>query len=433
MAMKDEYDLIIVGGRPAGASLAARLGAAGHRVLLLERARFPSLPAVPSSPALYPSGMHMLDDLGIPEADYAAATVQMDRLKIQFSDRFAAPFAVPELWGRSYVCALDRQIFDEVLWRNLERFDSVERREGFAVTDLLRDESGRVVGVVGREGSGGVVEELRARCIVGADGRFSLVARKAGAPITEAEDRFCSTVYFATWDGVTLPEARCGFLFASGRGLDVLLLPLPGGRLQVNTHHRADRAVIDGDAQGYYRRMLAAVPGVEDFLRGGSQRDDLVGIKRIGNGYRQSGGDGWLLVGDAVHYKDPADGQGIYDALLETKLLAEILDPWLKGASGHDWARVVDDWKRALLEATRPMYLETVARLQRELYDEPPEFAVKTLVRWTMTDPAYQEQFMRYLSRDISPTGWNSPKLMIGALARGLWRDITGRSRASAR
>ncbi|MCA9698514.1 MAG: hypothetical protein KC431_13380, partial [Myxococcales bacterium] len=65
--------------------------------------------------------------------------------------------------------------------------------------------------------------------------------------------------------------------------------------------------------------------------------------------------------------------------------------------------------------------------LQRELYDEPPEFAVKTLVRWTMTDPAYQEQFMRYLSRDISPTGWNSPKLMIGALARGLWRDITGR------
>ncbi|MBC8098595.1 MAG: FAD-dependent monooxygenase, partial [Armatimonadetes bacterium] len=41
-----DYDVIIVGGRPAGSTLAARLGQYGLRVLLLERGTFPSLPAV---------------------------------------------------------------------------------------------------------------------------------------------------------------------------------------------------------------------------------------------------------------------------------------------------------------------------------------------------------------------------------------------------
>ena len=64
------YDVIIVGGRPAGATLAARLGRQGLRVLLLERATFPSAPAA-SCPVIYPATMRLLDEIGADEREYA--------------------------------------------------------------------------------------------------------------------------------------------------------------------------------------------------------------------------------------------------------------------------------------------------------------------------------------------------------------------------
>ncbi|HEU4758513.1 MAG TPA: FAD-dependent monooxygenase, partial [Dehalococcoidia bacterium] len=71
MSETTQYDVVIVGGRPAGATLAARLGARGHSVLVLDRAAFPSAPAVPSSPTVHPGGMRLLDELGIEERRYA--------------------------------------------------------------------------------------------------------------------------------------------------------------------------------------------------------------------------------------------------------------------------------------------------------------------------------------------------------------------------
>ena len=66
--MKDfdaHYDVAIIGGRPSGASLGARLGARGLRVLVVDRAELPSLPAVPSCPTIHPGAMRLLDELGI--------------------------------------------------------------------------------------------------------------------------------------------------------------------------------------------------------------------------------------------------------------------------------------------------------------------------------------------------------------------------------
>ena len=73
-----DWDVIIVGGRAAGSTLAARLGRSGLRVLLLERAAFPSLPAV-SSPIIYASTMQMLDEIGANEQEYARNTPRIRR------------------------------------------------------------------------------------------------------------------------------------------------------------------------------------------------------------------------------------------------------------------------------------------------------------------------------------------------------------------
>jgi len=149
-----------------------------------------------------------------------------------------------------------------------------------------------------------------------------------------------------------------------------------------------------------------------------------VGIKKIGNGYRRASGPGWVLSGDAYHYKDPVDGQGIYDALLETKLLDRALAPWLSGS--RSWDDAMATYTREAREATHAMFMTTVGRLKRELYEEPPLPVIKTLLRWTLTDPGYQETFLRVLSRDYPPERLASKRMMGTAVARGIKRDIQG-------
>ena len=420
--MTQPYDVVIVGGRPAGASLAARLGARGYSVLVLDRVGFPSLPGVPSSPTVHPGTMRLLDELGLEESSYSDPAGRIDHFTLDFHPWFSATMKVPPMFGRSYLYGIDRRQFDGALWKHLERFPSVTRREGFPINGVLRDADGRVAGVVG--GPGGGEERIAARCVVGADGRWSRVAREVGAEVVEEDAVHVSTVHYADWKGMgpVSPGWSTGHICTTGRGVDVLMLPAPGGLVTVNTHIRADR--VDGrkDPAAHYADTIRSMPVVTRRLAGAEQVTPLSGIRRIANGYRKASGPGWVLVGDALHFKDPVDGQGIYDALVESKVLDEALAGWLSGKQG--WDEAMAFYARRVMEETHPMFVATVNRLRRELYDEPPVPVIRTLIRWAMTDLEYQERFMKFLGRAIAPERAITPGLMARAAVRGLGRDV---------
>ena len=218
-------------------------------------------------------------------------------------------------------------------------------------------------------------------------------------------------------DGGGRAVPRAIHILATGKGIDVLSIPFPGGKVNINTHERADRVNIRGDAQGYYSSALERYASVAKRLENAKQVDEVVGIKKVGNGYRQASGKGWVLVGDALHYKDPVDGQGIYDALVCTKALDVALAGYLNEGRGFESA--MSDYERAARAATEDMFIATTDRLKQELYDEPPVPVIKTLIRWMLTDSRYQERFLRFLSRDIPPKGWLSKGLMLGCAVRG--------------
>ena len=418
-----DFEVVIVGGRPAGASLAARLGARGVRVLVIDKAELHSPPAVPSCPVVYPSAMSLLDEIGLDEGAYADVSSRIRRLTVQFDTYFEAGFNVPMLFGRDYVYGINRARFDHVLWAHLERYPSVTARRGFAFVDLVRDADGQVIGIEGQEGDG-PKETIRARCVVGADGRFSLVARRAGAKVTEDFTNHTSTAYFADWEGMRFNGGgdRPAQIYSTGRGTNVLFFPMPDGRVSVCAHVRSDRAHVDGDAEGFYKGVLQRHDWVQGRLAGARRVGPLAGLKRIGNRYVEAGGPGWALVGDAVHQKDPIDGQGIYDALLEAKALDEELAPFLAGE--RSYAAFVAAYSRRVHEETRPMFLATMDRLKTELYEEPPKLVIRTLIRWMLTDPEYQNRFMRFLGRDLPPDTWMTPALVRACVARGVVRDV---------
>jgi 2-polyprenyl-6-methoxyphenol hydroxylase-like FAD-dependent oxidoreductase len=419
------YDVIIVGGRPAGASLAARLGARGFSVLVVDKASFPSQPEVPSCPIMYQASMRLLDEIGITEDRYAASATRVTTGVLGVEGIFQAVMHVPEMFGRSYICGFDRAAFDEVLWRHLAKYPSVSTREQFTVSELVRGEAGRVVGIEGSE-RGGPKETFGATlCVVGADGRHSFVARKVGAPIVEDCSERTSTIHFAQWEDLAPCDAAPDpvvQLISNGRGKNILFFPSMNGRVGISTHVRTDRADTKGDAQNYYLSLLRSFPTVLRRLEGARQVGPLLGIRRIANRYLAHGGPGWVLVGDALHHKDPVDGQGIYDALIEAKRLAEILTQVRDRAL--PWTQALADYQRAVAQETGGMFQESMKRLERELYSEFPTPVIRTLLRWLMQDPEYQRRFLYFLGRVIPPENWLTPSLALGAMARGAKRDL---------
>ncbi len=223
-----------------------------------------------------------------------------------------------------------------------------ELREAFTVDEVLF-EDGRVTGIGGHARGGRPVPE-RARVVIGADGRHSLVAKAVGAaryherPALEAG-------YYAYWSGL------------DKEGFEVFIRP---GRAwaAVPTHDdltcvvvgwpRAEFAANRVDIEGNYHRSVALSPGFAARLEAATRETRFVGTGDLPNWFRTPYGPGWALVGDAGYHKDPCTAQGISDAFRDAEALAGALDDALAGRQPFEHA--LGRYQRERDEAALPMF-----------------------------------------------------------------------------
>ena len=144
----------------------------------------------------------------------------------------------------------------------------------------------------------------------------------------------------------------------------------------------------------------------------------------MGNMFRQPAGSGWVLTGDAYHQKDSIDAQGIYDALLMSKFLAEELIAWKQRDKA--WETAMADYESRSYADLKPIFDGTMGRVQREIYDIPPEFVAKNVLRWVLTSKQYQHGFSQMLIRQYEPKKLLSPPAMLKMVGTGLGNDIKG-------
>lgn len=331
------YDAIVVGGRVAGATAAALLGDRGLQVLLVERVRFPS--ATISTHFFRGAGLvAVLDRLGILEGVLSLGCPPFRR-EWGFGFGTAGPEETrPQEPGDiGFGLSVRRAPLDHLLLARAARSPGVEVAQPAVVRGILRDGE-RVVGV--QLTGDGWTCETRARIVIGADGRHSLVARAVGAR-TEREGEAHRTLYYryvSDWVGpdgcppdaaeFSLNGNEMAYVFPCDDGLTCLGISAP----------RKAFGQFRADPAGELERRLAGHPGLAARLERAVRLGRAAGGPPERSWLRSPAGPGWALVGDAGAHQDPWTGEGMDNAAVSAVHVADAIGDWLCGETGEEVA-----------------------------------------------------------------------------------------------
>jgi flavin-dependent dehydrogenase len=388
-----DYDVIVVGARCAGSPTAMLLAQRGYRVLVVDRASFPS--DTFSTHLLHAPAVAALRHWGLLDEVLASGCPPIERYSVDFG-----PFTIggtpPPVDGSSAAYAPRRTVLDQVLVNGADRAGA-EIRERFSVDEILV-EDGTVTGIRGRGPDGRPVRE-RARVVIGADGRNSRVARAVQAERYH-EKPMLMWPYYSYWSGLptdgfeTIVRPDRGWAAApTNDGLTMLVVGWP----------IAEASAYRADVEANYLRTLELEPAFAERVRGATREAPFAGGASP-NFFRRPYGPGWALVGDAGYMKDPITAQGIADAFRDAELCAGALDRYLSG--DRPYAQAMAAYQQARDLKVLPIY-ELTAQLAT-LAPPPPELQ-QVLGAIHGNQPA-MDQFLGVSAGIVSPTEFFSPE-----------------------
>jgi len=302
------YDAVVIGGGPSGAIAAQELAEAGHSVLLMERGGR----IKPCGGAVPP---RLLEDFDI-DTDQLVARARSARM-IAPSGR-AVDMPVGEI---GYVGMVDRDRFDEYL-RERARASGAERLTA-TFEKIERDDEAHPL-VTFRRQRGGAIERVRARCVIGADGARSAVAKQC---LPNAERVKCVFAYHEIikspeHDSEAFDAARCDVFYQGRLSPDFYAWVFPHGDTASIGVGSANKGFSLRGAVSQMRRDLD-LERCETVRREGAPIP-LKPLKRWDNGADV------IVAGDAAGIVAPASGEGIYYAMVGGQLSAQAVSEMLR-------------------------------------------------------------------------------------------------------
>lgn len=315
----------------------------GHRVLVVDRATFPS--DTVSTHIVHPPGVASLRDWGLLDGLVASGCPAIHTYAFDLGPIVLA--GAPGTDASPVAYAPRRTVLDKLLV-DAAAAAGAEVREGFTVSEV-RTEDGRVTGIRGHGRDGRTLTE-RARVVVGADGWRSVVAA-AVTPEAYHEKPRLLAMYYSYWSGLPM-SGRFETYLRPNRGIaawptnDDLTVVIAGWPY-------AEFGANKANVEEAFLRTLSLAPTFAERVAAGTRAERFAGMATP-NGFRHSWGPGWALVGDAGYIKDPITGQGIQDAFRDATLCAAALDAALSGARGYDEAMA--DYEQGRDEHALPLY-----------------------------------------------------------------------------
>ncbi len=318
------FDVIIVGSRVAGAATAMLLARAELRVLVVDRAHFPS--DTLSTHQIQLPGVARLARFGLLEPLLDAGTPPTPHV------RFQAGAAVVEGEFPTYheinmMISPRRTVLDSLLV-DAARDAGAEVRERCRVEALITERD-RVAGVRLRDKRRSGSTSESAALVVGADGKHSTVARLVGAT---GRRRVAARTFafYAYWDGLPAKAgevySEAGFAASAWPTNDGLTLTYVAGRI-------SDFNAVRRDPTAHLIATLDRAGSLGERARAAVQVGPTRGTGDLPNVVRAAHGSGWALAGDAGLVMDPITGLGIGHALRDAELLSTAIVSGLGGTS----------------------------------------------------------------------------------------------------
>lgn len=345
------YDVIVVGARCAGSPTAMLLAHKGHRVLLLDKATFPS--ETLSTHMITMAGSAQLRRWGLLDQIEATNCPPITNIVLDLSFELFGSFTLvgfppPVDDGFGAIYAPKRILLDKIL-ADAAVAAGAELRENFMVQEILM-EGKRVIGIRGHSRNGEMVTE-GAHLVVGADGMRSLVARSVGAPLyATAPAGTCG--YYTYWSGVPIDSLE----FYTRPNRTIVAFPTNDKQAAIfvewtNWEFHTFRADLE---KNFVATLDEIAPDLARRVHGGKREDRFMGTADLPNFFRKPYGPGWALVGDAGLHKDPITAQGITDAFRDAEFLSEAIDAGLSERQPLDEALAGYEQRRN--ETIMPLY-----------------------------------------------------------------------------
>jgi 2-polyprenyl-6-methoxyphenol hydroxylase-like FAD-dependent oxidoreductase len=328
------FDVAIVGASIAGCTTATLLGRQGARVALVESHSDPTAFKRVCTHAIQASAGPTLGRLGVLD------TVARVGMRSEFHAWSRYGWIAPtrayterlESTGH-YALNLRRETFDPMLRRLAAGTDGVELMLGHTATGLRR-QRGRIAGLSVRDRDGGELE-LRAKLVVGADGRGSGVAALAGLRTkVRVNNRF---VYFGYYRDTPLVSGSSSQVWFTDPDMAYAFPTDSGLTLLACLPHKRRLAEFRRDPEAAMARTFAPLPDAPR-LDPAKRESKLIGKLDMPNERRAPAAAGVALVGDAALAADPLWGVGCGWALQSGEWLAEAAGPALGDAGELDRA-----------------------------------------------------------------------------------------------
>ena len=332
------FDLIVIGGGPAGSTLAAFVAMQGHRVLLLDKDRFPRYQIGES---LLPATIHgICAMLGVRDEIEQAGftrkfggTFRWGADPVPWTFQFGSSPALPD--GANYAYQVERSKFDQILLNNARR-RGVDVREGHSVVGLCED-NGRIAGVefIDEQGK---KRKAHARFVADASGNQSVTAKRVGT--REYSQFFQNVALFCYFrDGKRLPPPDSGNIisaaFPQGWFWYIPLSPTltSVGAVIAKEHSK----LLQGGHERAMTQLIKQCPLIEEYLRDATRvTEGVYGQFRVRKDYSYCNTRFWvpgaLLVGDAACFVDPVFSSGVHLATYSALLAARAINTSLRGS-----------------------------------------------------------------------------------------------------
>jgi len=396
-AMAD-FDVAVVGASVAGCAAARLFAQQGARVALIEKRPDPGAFKVACTHAILPAGTPTIERLGLAPLLEERG---VPRPWFQFWTPFGGWFGFPE--GRGW--GTTRRTLDPLLRSLAAETPGVELMVGWSAVAMIAL-PGRTGGIEVRDRNG-AVRRIRARLLVGADGRGSQVARLAGVRgRVRPHNRF---FYFAPWRGVpptpsaANPSIRLWMLdpaggahFPNEDGIAVLVAVFPRPRM----------AEVRSDVEGSYERFIRGLPDGPD-LTDAERTGKIVGKLEVPNVLRAPSRPGLAFIGDAALATDPLFGAGISFALESAERLVDETAGVLENEGALDAA--LRRYARRFALRFWPHHLQMSAFSLAKPATPLERFAL----RRATTDPAVARALGEVLARESSPIRLWDPRVAV--------------------